>query len=1180
MQVIQPLLGNNIHPLGVISSLSNTHRLVLRKESDFLHSRSNFISPRQTKAPLVTSSQFLLSRDQEPSIQPVIGWDSWDNPDINSGFPFIDFDPFESIDSEENNNFNPTEVIKSDIPERLPTVIENNTINDVSPEIKIQKQSKSKNQTKSKSKQTNKSQQQSKTKTKSSTKKSVKSSAAKNVIQAAEKSNIPINHNQNSLIPSDEPLSPEVNPSITQINEIDILKSQTSDSLPTWAPLRENNNLALDNPTIDDESISNTTPSITASTSPNVQDQPTLFRNIAKEESQVISELPSSLSRAEPTISKNISPLQQNKKLNDNTSELAENSPREFPVSHNNEEKFSSPSNFNNNQQQVVTEVSEVIPTPPQQDIQTSQSSSQKVDIPDISVSPKPLQQYIETSQSSQKVDIPDISVSPTPLQQDIKTSQSSSQKIDIPDISVSPTPLQQDIEPDEFTSQVENQSTPSLRNVIQKKEILPIPNSPSPEQESLNTNNTIEPDLISENTTSNFHTDNFVADSSLKNAPLSSAITENPVETHSGATLEPILVPKDPIESQQEIDSSVRSKSLASAPVQLTPTSANIEETSSLLQKSSDKEQLVTSESQSTAAVNVSDVRTNLISLQRDNNLENTISESTENQPILAPPEIVEAAKVSNISPEIVESPVVNATSPEIVEAAKVSNISPEIVESKISSEIVETAKVSNISPEIVESPVVNATSPEIVQAAKVSNISPEIVESKISSEIVETAKVSNISPEIVESPVVNATSPEIVQASKISNISPEIVESPVVNATSPEIIEAPKVSNISPEIIEAAKVSDVSSNVGETSNIFPKIAENEQIVESELLGAIANSSEISTFVDTSDLQDISEKPAFLQNQVSTPPEVEQNTTIQNLPAPKGYATGGQVTDSQIQNKQQIAPSDTVPAMLTPGEFVINTRDAQKNLPLLQHINTGGTPDDIILPSLQPPNTKEPEKTTSGQSSTKVDSFPDTSLQLKPQESNSLIPASLGLNVGKQKLSVLNSPQLSTVENKTSDAVVTSPQYSSPPLIFRKANSTANTPSQRSDTPSQWSSVQELFNGNNDEFTSLFSGGQSNNQNSEFSDISTSSESSQIFAKHLPAPRGFADGGEVTAPTSENTESITETVQSSSAKQEEDNKDDTAELEALAREIYSRLRQRLEIERERHGGYSGRLSW
>jgi hypothetical protein len=42
----------------------------------------------------------------------------------------------------------------------------------------------------------------------------------------------------------------------------------------------------------------------------------------------------------------------------------------------------------------------------------------------------------------------------------------------------------------------------------------------------------------------------------------------------------------------------------------------------------------------------------------------------------------------------------------------------------------------------------------------------------------------------------------------------------------------------------------------------------------------------------------------------------------------------------------------------------------------------------------------------------------------------------------------------------------------------------------------------------------------------------------------------------------------------------EEGDKDDTADLEALAREIYNRLRQRIEIERERHGGHSGRLPW
>ena len=55
--------------------------------------------------------------------------------------------------------------------------------------------------------------------------------------------------------------------------------------------------------------------------------------------------------------------------------------------------------------------------------------------------------------------------------------------------------------------------------------------------------------------------------------------------------------------------------------------------------------------------------------------------------------------------------------------------------------------------------------------------------------------------------------------------------------------------------------------------------------------------------------------------------------------------------------------------------------------------------------------------------------------------------------------------------------------------------------------------------------------------------------------------------------------EPITETIESASSLSEEDN-DDTANLEALAREIYSRLRQRIEIERERHGGYSGRLPW
>ncbi|MEH2405293.1 hypothetical protein, partial [Nostoc sp.] len=375
-----------------------------------------------------------------------------------------------------------------------------------------------------------------------------------------------------------------------------------------------------------------------------------------------------------------------------------------------------------------------------------------------------------------------------------------------------------------------------------------------------------------------------------------------------------------------------------------------------------------------------------------------------------------------------------------------------------------------------------------------------------------------------------------------------------PQVSATSPEIGET---AIAQPAVGIAPQVSATSPEIGETASIFRKIIDNEQTVKSEFPTAVTNP-EISTYVDTSD------NPISLQDQVNTPPKVEQNTTKENLPAPKGYATDGQVTDSHV-----------------------NTRDAQKNLPVLHDINTGGTPQDIILPSLQTPDPTEPEQKTSPETPTKVDSFPDISLQLKSAQthsshvSNSLIPSSLGLNIGKQKLSILNSPQLNPLQNDTSDVGEPSPQYSSPPLIFRKANpnTTTNTASQSSNTPSQWSSVEDLLNGNNAEFTNFnFNGVESNSQKYEFSDVS---ESPQVFAKRLPAPRGFAEDGKVTPPdTSRDIEPVTETIKNTYLSSKGDAKDDTDDLEALAREIYSRLRQRIEIERERHGGHSGRLPW
>ncbi|QMS92370.1 hypothetical protein HUN01_34045 [Nostoc edaphicum CCNP1411] len=1054
MQIIQSPLGNNIHPLGIISSLSNSHRMLLRKESHSLNLRSNFISPIQTKPALVTSSKFFLSREHEPSIQPLIGWDTQD---INSEFSLLKLDSSDSITPPGNSN----ETTKDSIPEIMPTRIEKNTGNDASSEINLKG--------KSKSKKTNKSQQppEKKSKPKSKTKKTVKSSVAKNVEKLIDKSNVPISFNENSLLASDEPLSIKPNSELDPL-QLDIASEHTTTS-------------------------NNSVNSITTSTSPNIEDKSISLKNITNESQQLNSELPYSSPSAESSVTESILISPEEINLDDTISETEDTSPLEFTLPNNLEQTVVPYINFRDNEQQIITEASE-------------------------------------------SVNISDIPVSPTPPQQDIK--------YQVPSI-------------------VDNQSTTSQTNLIQKKEVSPTVNSSSQPEESPHTNRNfeaipaIEPDLISESAAKDFVKDNAVADNFLENAALSSKVTpidvddivhslandENIVGTDSFALKADVALPnsessaalssaftspevddvptlvhtlandeniigadsfapkvdvtlpisessvvKIPITLQQEIDSSVTSEPQVSAPVELTPTSANIGDTPSLFRNSDSNEQLVTSESKSAISVNVSDVSENMNSLEHDSNIENTTSESTENLPILALPEINETERIIATSPEIVETPVVNATS----------------------SEIVETQVVNATSPEIVETQVVNATSPEIV-----------------------------------ETPVVNATSPEVAEA-------------PVVNATSPEIAE--------------------------TESIFREIIDNEQPVESEFPFAVTNP-EISTFVDTSDNPDIPEEPTSSQNEVSTVPKVEQNTTVENLPAPKGYATGGHVTDSHVENRQQIAPSDTVPAMLTPGEFVINTRDAQKNLPLLHHINTGGTPQDIILPSLQTPNFKEPEETTSPETPTKVDSFPDTSLQLKSAETNSsqisnpFTPASLGLDIGKQKLSILNSPQLNLLQNQAIDVGETSPQYSSPPLIFRKANSSINTSAQWSNTPSQWSSVEDLLNENNDEFTSFnFNDGESNSKNSEFSHVS---ESPQIFAKHIPTFRGFADGGEVTPPDiSREIEPITETIESISSSSEEGDKDDTANLEALAREIYSRLRQRIEIERERHGGYSGRLPW
>ncbi|MEH1931198.1 hypothetical protein, partial [Nostoc sp.] len=225
--------------------------------------------------------------------------------------------------------------------------------------------------------------------------------------------------------------------------------------------------------------------------------------------------------------------------------------------------------------------------------------------------------------------------------------------------------------------------------------------------------------------------------------------------------------------------------------------------------------------------------------------------------------------------------------------------------------------------------------------------------------------------------------------------------------------------------------------------------------------------------------------------------------------------ATKGQLTQLKVDNNQPKAASDTVPAMLRPEKFAINKADTQKNLNLLEHLNKGGTEENIVQ-----------RKTT------------------------------------------------------------TQNNYSSPPLIFKKSNSTNKLSDNNSDTPSQWSSIENLLNISNDD--SSFT-----NFSSETESVYNSQKSNKYFPiqqKTAYSHKAIDDNQDKTLPSDISTDikPFTETIKNSfddSANSNNSNlanskEDDEIALEALAREVYTRLRQQLEIEKERQGTFTGRLPW
>ena len=268
----------------------------------------------------------------------------------------------------------------------------------------------------------------------------------------------------------------------------------------------------------------------------------------------------------------------------------------------------------------------------------------------------------------------------------------------------------------------------------------------------------------------------------------------------------------------------------------------------------------------------------------------------------------------------------------------------------------------------------------------------------------------------------------------------------------------------------------------------------------------------------------------------------------------------GGAVPASTNLTSKPIAASDTVPAMLTPGEFVVNATDAQKHRDILHHINKGGALE--IQPEI-------PTKVESSDSAIAPHSVP-SSVQRKishtslPRVVKALIPPTLQL--AEEPASVNNSV-------KQPDPPQT--HYAATPLIFRKPAPNAFAPPDL--IPDHWDSVEDL----------LFGGTASDNTYTPSSMAVPSSYSNNNPLPSAPVtsetkvssvqPQGFAKGGEVASDTFTPAQAIAHTIEAPGSSQKKANSND---LEMLAREIYHRLRQRLELERERHGFYSGRLPW
>lgn len=283
----------------------------------------------------------------------------------------------------------------------------------------------------------------------------------------------------------------------------------------------------------------------------------------------------------------------------------------------------------------------------------------------------------------------------------------------------------------------------------------------------------------------------------------------------------------------------------------------------------------------------------------------------------------------------------------------------------------------------------------------------------------------------------------------------------------------------------------------------------------------------------------------------------IQQSAIFSSL---QGFSTGGQVTNSNAPAKS-IDPSDTVPAMLTPGEFVVNATDAQKHLPLLHHLNQGGL--EVPLDQDQISEIQQISQRGSSESwpliPTVLSNLRSASRLATHQPLTNSVPSSPWSEDFRQ-------PEPDHFDNAHDNAHDNA--YQSSNLVFRSQLSSSSPAAVDSsvNASAEWNSIEDLLQIPVNNTAAASAIGESNHSFEDASTIANEFTGESLSNSIQPF----------------STQAITETANLANASAEAPNDSKTLEtaLEKLAQEIYVRLHQRLAIERERRGSYSGRLSW